>query len=82
MDGKFFFFFSKGESNNHLFYHVKYSIIKQNVSKEFNKDWLKIKKNNKKIIDLKKKMYLDFKKFLLAGTLKNKFFIDILVPFV
>ena len=71
MDGKFFSFLPKGESNNHLFYHVKYSIIKQNVSKEFNKDWLKIKKNNKKIIDLKKKMYLDFKKFL--PKLKFKF---------
>ncbi len=71
MDGKFFSFLPRGNSNNHLFYHVKYSIIKQNISKEFNKNWLKIKKNNKKIIDLKKKMYLDFKKFL--PKLKFKF---------
>ena len=43
MDGKFFSFLPKGQSNNHLLYHVKYSIIKQSVSKEFDKNWLKIK---------------------------------------
>ena len=71
MDGNFFSFLPKGKSNNHLFYHVKHSIIKENISDEFNKDWLKITKNNKKIKNSKKMMCLDFKKYF--PKLKFKF---------
>ena len=48
MDGKYFSFLPKGKSNNHILYHVKNSIIKEEVSNEFNQSWLNLKKFKKK----------------------------------
>ena len=78
MDGKFFSFLPKGNSDDHLLYHVKYSIIKQNVSKLFNYTWLNIKKNSKKIKILEKKMFNDFKRYFpnLKFRFSNKIYIS------
>jgi len=78
MDGKFFSFLPKGKSNDHLLYHVKYSIIRQTISKQFNPDWLKIKKNCKEIKVLEKKMFFDFKKYFPMLEIKssNKIYIS------
>ena len=78
MDGKFFSFLPKGNSNDHLLYHVKYSIIKQNVSKLFNNSWLKIKKNSKKIKSLEEKMSTDFKRYFpkLRFHFSNKVYLS------
>ena len=35
MDGEFFFYLPKGESNKHILYHVKHSVLKSRISKEF-----------------------------------------------
>ena len=63
-DGPFFSFLPKGDYKNKsiLLYHVKYSVLKKNISKYYNESWknqdsLKtiIKSNNEKIkIDIKK----------------------------
>ena len=37
MDGNFFSFLPKGKENKHLLYHVKHSIIRQSVKKEYPK---------------------------------------------
>ena len=64
MDGNFFSFLPKGKSNNHLFYHVKHSIIKEEVSNEFNQNWFNLKRYKNKINLLEKKMLIELKKFL------------------
>ena len=71
MDGKFFSFLPKGKSNDHLLYHVKYSIIRQTISKQFNINWLKIKKNSKEIKVLEKKMFIDFEKYFPKLKIKS-----------
>jgi hypothetical protein len=63
MDGNFFSFLPKGKSNDHLFYHVKHSIIKEEVSHEFNQNWLNLKRYKNKITFLEKKMIIELKKF-------------------
>ena len=63
MDGKFFSFLPEGSSNNHLLYHVKNSIIKEEVSNEFNLNWLNLKNYKKQIKNLENKMFKDLKKY-------------------
>lgn len=74
MDGPFFSFLPKGKSQDHLFYHVKYSIINKSINNlEINK-----KKNKyyfKKYEIFRKKIRLSFK-FFFPNTkikFKNKF---------
>lgn len=78
MDGKFFSFLPKGKSKDHLLYHVKYSIIKESVSEQFNENWLKIKRTDKRIKILEKKMLSDFKKYFpeLKIKISNKIYIS------
>ncbi len=64
MDGNFFSFLPKGKKNKHLFYHVKYSILKEKVGKSYPNSWLKDKKLNLKIKKFSKLAIGDFKKFL------------------
>ena len=46
MDGKFFSYLPKGQSNKHILYHVKHSVLKQKVSSEFPISWNKKNKIN------------------------------------
>ena len=39
MDGEFFSYLPKGESNKHILYHVKHSVLKSRISKEFPIKW-------------------------------------------
>tara|TARA_B100000579_G_C22783268_1_gene830516 strand:+ start:6 stop:1094 length:1089 start_codon:yes stop_codon:yes gene_type:complete len=71
MDGKYFSFLPKGKSNNHILYHVKNSIIKEEVSNEFNEGWLNLKKFKKKIKLLEKKMFIDCRKFFPKINFNN-----------
>ncbi len=64
MDGNFFSFLPKGKKNKHLFYHVKYSILKEKVCKSFPNSWLDTKRFNPQIKKLSKLAVKDFKKFL------------------
>ena len=64
MDGNFFSFLPKGKSNNHLFYHVKHSILKEEISREYNQKWFNLKNYRNKIKFLEKKMASELKKFL------------------
>ena len=71
MDGKYFSFLPKGKTNSHILYHVQNSIIKEEVSYEFNKKWLDLKKIKKKINLLEKKMFTDLKNFFPNLKYKN-----------
>ena len=76
MDGKFFSFLPKGKQNKHLFYHVKYSIIKEKISKEFPKSWSNFTKYNPVIKRSKKLILKDLNKYfpnLRINFTKNKF---------
>ena len=68
MDGEYFSFLPKGNYNNHLLYHVKYSVIKEKICNQFPSNWYKhnqykatIKKSKKLIIDDFKKYFPDLK---------------------
>lgn len=63
MDGNFFSFLPKGKQNQHLLYHVKYSIIREKVCKKYPNNWNKIKNLKLKIRELKKKILIDFRKY-------------------
>ncbi len=63
MDGNFFSFLPKGRENKHLLYHVKHSIIKEKVSKEYPKEWDSLKNYTKKINKSKKLILKDFRKY-------------------
>lgn len=71
MDGNFFSFLPKGNGNKHLIYHVKHSIIKQQISKYMPDRWLKFSKKSKKIFEIKKKIESDLNKY--CTNLKIKF---------
>lgn len=71
MDGKYFSFLPKGKTNSHILYHVQNSVIKEEVSYEFNKKWLDLKKIKKKINLLEKKMFTDLKNFFPNLKYKN-----------
>ena len=63
MDGNFFSFLPKGKENKHLLYHVKHSIIRESVRREYPKKWNKIS-NYKSVIQKSKKLILrDFKSY-------------------
>ena len=63
MDGNFFSFLPKGKENKHLLYHVKHSIIRESVRKEYPKKWNKIS-NYKSVIQKSKKLILrDFRNY-------------------
>ena len=63
MDGNFFSFLPKGKENKHLLYHVKHSIIRESVRKEYPIKWNKIS-NYKSVIQKSKKLILrDFRNY-------------------
>ena len=78
MDGNFFSFLPKGNSNKHIFYHVKHSILREKVGKKFPERWLKFSNLKKKIRKQKKKCLQDFNKYFPNFKIKfsNKFFIS------
>ena len=49
MDGEFFSYLPKGESNKHILYHVKHSVLKSRISKEFPLKWNSEKITKKQI---------------------------------
>jgi hypothetical protein len=65
MDGPFFSFLPMGtEKNKQVLYHVKHSVLKKKLSKEFNRKWLNKNKHFKKIIQLSNnKTLIDLKKY-------------------
>ena len=76
MDGNFFSFLPKGNQKKHLLYHVKHSIIKQKVCKEYPFTWKNYKQYNSQISINKKLIIKDFKKYLPnldIDMTKNKF---------
>lgn len=76
MDGDFFSFLPKGNQKKHLLYHVKHSIIKQKISKEFPSTWKKSKKFFFQIEKSKKMIIRDLKKYLPnlnVNLTKNKY---------
>jgi hypothetical protein len=77
MDGKFFSFLPNGNSNKYIFYHVKYSLLKNKISREYNYKWKNII-SKKKIDHINKKILLDIKKYLPNFNIKptGKFFIS------
>ena len=64
MDGGFFSFLPKGKRNRYLLYHVKYSVIKEKITKKFPSNWYKYKnyetliKRSKKLIKKDLRYYL------------------------
>jgi hypothetical protein len=77
MDGKFFSFLPNGNSNKYIFYHVKYSLLKNKILKEYNYKWKNII-SKKKINFLNKKILLDVKRYLPNFNIRptGKFFIS------
>ncbi len=76
MDGNFFSFLPKGNQKKHLLYHVKHSIIKQKICKEYPSTWKNVEKYNSQINNQKKLILKDFKKFLPSldiNLTKSKF---------
>ena len=55
MDGKFFSFLPKGDSNKHILYHVKYSVLKNKISYQFPSTWQSELIKDKQIISSKQK---------------------------
>ncbi len=58
MDGRFFSYLPKGETNKHILYHVKHSVLKRTISKDFPLKWnneiiskKQIKESINKILD-------------------------------
>ena len=76
MDGNFFSFLPKGKENKHLMYHVKYSILKEKVFKQYPNNWNNFKNHKFKIKKLKKLILKDFNKYfpdLKISFTKNKY---------
>lgn len=63
MDGQFFSFLPKGFQNKHLLYHVKHSILKEKVCKEFPQSWKNLKIYSSKIKNSKRLILKDIKKY-------------------
>lgn len=78
MDGKFFSYLPKGQSNKHILYHVKHSVIKQRVSYEFPITWRKKKITRIQINNSKKNILNHIKYFFpnLKIKLTNKNYIS------
>lgn len=85
MDGPFFSILPLGKSNKYLLYDVKHSVIRSKISKEFNYNWLKVKKEiiiksfNAKVLKNVKKFFPD-----LAIKFTSKYHISprIIMPYV
>jgi len=77
MDGKYFSFLPNGNSKKNIFYHVKYSVLKNKILTEYNFNWNK-KITKKKINQLNEKIIKDVKKYLPNLSIKftTKFFIS------
>lgn len=54
MDGKFFSFLPNGKTNKYIFYHVKYSLLKNKILKEYNYNWKNFISKKKSILLIKK----------------------------
>ena len=86
MDGPFFSFLPMGtKKNKQVLYHVKHSVLKKKISKEFNNKWLnKNKQLNKIIKTSNKKTIVDLKKYFPEMDIKkiNKNYISsrVLLP--
>lgn len=86
MDGPFFSFLPMGtKKNKQVLYHVKHSVLKKRISKEFNKKWMIKNKKLNKIVKLSnKKTLLDLKKYFPEMDVKkiNKNYISsrVLLP--
>lgn len=83
MDGNFFSFLPNGKSNKYIFYHVKYSLLKNKILKEFNYRWKNII-SKKKANLLNRKIIFEVKKYFpnLSIIPTGKFFISprVLLP--
>ena len=73
MDGPFFSFLPIGnKKNKQVLYHVKYSVLKKKISKEFNFKWLNKNKHLSKIIKLSnEKTLVDLKKYFPEMDVKK-----------
>ena len=73
MDGPFFSFLPMGvKKNKQVLYHVKHSVLKKKISKEFNKGWLDKNKQLNKIIKSSNENTLkDLKKYLPEMDVKK-----------
>ena len=86
MDGPFFSFLPIGsQKNKQILYHVKHSVLKRKISKEFNNNWLNKKNLLSKAIKLSNKRTLDdLKKYFPEMDVKkiNKNYISsrVLLP--
>lgn len=78
MDGKFFSYLPKGQSNKHILYHVKHSVLKQRVSREYPINWNKKKISINEINISKNKIINHIKYYFpnLKIKLTNKHYIS------
>ena len=78
MDGKYFSFLPKGKGKQHLLYHVKHSVIKEKISKEFPKSWYNYSNYNDQINKSKKLLLKDLNFYFpnLNINLTNKIYIS------
>ena len=76
MDGNFFSFLPKGKQSKHLLYHVKHSVLKEKVCKNYPKSWRITKNFNYKIQRSKKLILKDLKNYfpdLKVSMTKNRY---------
>ena len=78
MDGNYFSFLPKGNTNKHILYHVVYSVLNKTISNYYPQRWYKKNLSDKLINNIRKKIIKDVKKYFPNLNLKftNKYFVS------
>ena len=78
MDGNYFSFLPKGNTNKHILYHVEYSVLKKTISNYYPQKWYKKNLSDKLINNIRKKIIKDINKYFPNLNLKftNQYFVS------